>query len=133
MPLLASPHLAHTTGHRSAIVAICAVAVASLTGAPVATQAPPAQPTVVAGTSGAWVTEGAGRADDVKAAPFLGREALWLKNGTQALRAALDMADGTIEFDVAPMERCDFVALVFRRQSFASHENLYLRVRHRWR
>jgi hypothetical protein len=120
MSLLPSPRRPHLIGHRTAIVAACAAAVVAYAGTPVASQTPPAPATAVAGTSGAWVIEGADRADDVKVAPFLGRDALWLRNGTQALRAAPDMADGTIEFDVAPMDRCDFVALVFRRQSHAA-------------
>lgn len=83
----------------------------------------------VQGTAGQWSVEGPGRDTDVKAAPFLGRDALWLKNGTHAIVAGPPFSDGTIELDVAPMDQCDFVALVFRRESLATHENLYLRVR----
>ena len=77
-----------------------------------------------------WQIEGAqARAADVRLAPFLDRSALWLRNGTQAIRTGVRMADGTIEFDVAPMDRGDFVAVVFRRESFADHENIYIRPR----
>lgn len=89
----------------------------------------PRPPAMVSAIGSEWRVEGGGREADVKAAPFLGREALWLRNGTQAIRVGDDFTDGTIEFDVAPMDRCDFVALVFRRASLANHENLYLRVR----
>jgi hypothetical protein len=77
-----------------------------------------------------WVVEGtAARGTDVKVAPFLGRDALWLRNSTQAIRTGVRFADGTIEFDLAPMDRGDFVGLVFRRESFGQHENVYLRLR----
>lgn len=77
-----------------------------------------------------WVVEGtATRAADVKIDTFQGRRALWLRNGTQAIKTGVQIADGTIEFDVAPMDRGDFVAIVFRRESFSDHENIYLRPR----
>lgn len=76
-----------------------------------------------------WIVEGAGRAGDVKTETFLGREALWLKNGSHAIRSGVKLIDGTIEFDLAPMDGGDFVALVFRRASLANHENIYLRPR----
>jgi hypothetical protein len=78
---------------------------------------------------GEWLVEGANRASDVKLEPFLGRQALWLRNGTQAIHASARLVDGTIEFDVAPMDRGDFIAVVFRRESLTNHENIYLRPR----
>jgi hypothetical protein len=78
---------------------------------------------------GDWFVEGAARAGDLKIEPFLGRPALWLRNGTQAIKANTRLIDGTIEFDVAPMDRGDFVAIVFRRESLTNHENIYLRPR----
>ena len=74
-----------------------------------------------------WLVEGAGREGDAKAAPYLGREALWLRNSTHAVRKDLTFTDGTIEFDLAPLEEFDFVAVTFRRQSVSQHENIYLR------
>jgi hypothetical protein len=80
-------------------------------------------------TGGEWLVEGAGRSGDVKIDTFLGRRSLWLRNGTQAIRADARLVDGTIEFDVAPMDHGDFVAIVFRRDSLRNHENIYLRPR----
>lgn len=94
---------------------------------PVAGVAQPASP--VAGSEGRWVVEGAGRQGDARIAPFEGREAVWLRNNTHAILAGTEFTDGTIEFDVAPMDPCDFIGLVFHRQSLAMHENVYLRPR----
>lgn len=77
-----------------------------------------------------WLVDSAERAGDVKVESFLGEtEALWLRAGTHAVLADSRMADGTIDFDVAPMDGADFVAVTFRRQSFSQHENVYLRIR----
>ena len=78
---------------------------------------------------GEWLVEGAGRSGDVKLDTFLGRPSVWLRNSTQAIMAGTRLVDGTIEFDVAPMDHGDFVAVVFRRESLANHENVYLRPR----
>jgi hypothetical protein len=86
------------------------------------------QPFAVAGSQGQWLIEQASRAGDARVAPYLGRDALWLKNNTHAIHSGSEFQDGTIEFDVAPMERGNFVAIVFRRGSFQQHENIYLRV-----
>lgn len=88
-------------------------------------QQPPAR--VAVGASSDWVVEGAGREADVKTAAFLGRDALWLRNGTHAIKSGVRLTDGTIELDVAPMDHGDFVAIVFRRESLANHENIYIR------
>jgi hypothetical protein len=90
-------------------------------------QAPARVPADQAG--GEWLVEGAGRSGDVKIDTFLGRPSLWLRNSTQAIRAGARLVDGTIEFDVAPMDHGDFVAIVFRRDSLRNHENIYLRPR----
>jgi hypothetical protein len=82
----------------------------------------------VAGSNGEWVIEQVSRAEDARIAPHLGRAALWLKNNTHVIRASVEFVDGTIEFDLAPMERGNFVALVFRRENLQKHENIYLRV-----
>ena len=68
-----------------------------------------------------------GRESDIKVDSFLGRQALWLKNNTHARRPGLILADGTIELDVAPMDGNDFIAITFRRESQANHENIYIR------
>jgi hypothetical protein len=89
----------------------------------------PAVRVPAAQVAGEWLVEGAARAGDVKIDTFLGRPALWLRAGTQAIKAGARFVDGTIEFDVAPMDRGDFVAAVFRRGSLTNHENIYLRPR----
>ena len=68
-----------------------------------------------------------GREDDIKVDSFVGRQALWLKNNTHARRPALILRDGTIEFDVAPMDSGDFIGVTFRRESQINHENIYIR------
>lgn len=88
---------------------------------------PPAR--VAAFNTTDWLVEGATRASDVKIDTVLGRPALLLRNSTQAIKSNVQMADGTIEFDVAPLDHGDFVAIVFRRESLTNHENIYLRPR----
>ena len=78
---------------------------------------------------GAWLVEGVSRSGDVKIDTFLGRQSVWLRNSTHAIMAGARLVDGTIEFDVAPMDHGDFVAVVFRRESLTNHENVYLRPR----
>jgi hypothetical protein len=68
-----------------------------------------------------------GREGDLKVDAFLGRPALWLKNNTHARRPGLILTDGTIEFDLAPMDAGDFIGITFRRESQANHENIYIR------
>lgn len=100
-----------------------AAALACATSA--AAQQPPAR--VASSNSADWIVEGPTRAGDVKVDAFLGRQAVWLRAGTHAIKAGSRLADGTIEFDVAPMSAGDFVAVVFRRESLQNHENLYIR------
>ena len=83
---------------------------------------------VVAGSDGQWYAEGKERAGDARIAEFLGRQALWLKNGTQVMRSDLEFVGGTIEFDFAPMTNGNFLGVIFRRVSFGNHENIYLRL-----
>jgi len=82
----------------------------------------------VAGSNEQWYAEGKERANDARVAEFLGRQALWLKNGTQVMRSDLEFASGTIEFDFAPMTNGNFLGVIFRRVSFGNHENIYLRL-----
>lgn len=82
----------------------------------------------VAGSNDQWYVEGSERASDVRVGEFLGRQALWLKNGTQVMRSGIEFADGTIEFDFAPMPSGNFLGIIFRRVSFGNHENIYLRL-----
>lgn len=82
----------------------------------------------VAGSNEQWYAEGKERAGDARVAEFLGRQALWLKNGTQVMRSDLEFVDGTIEFDFAPMTNGNFLGVIFRRVSFGNHENVYLRL-----
>jgi hypothetical protein len=83
----------------------------------------------VEGLNNEWYVDNQpGRLQDTKIAEFLGRESLWLKNGTQVMRSAIDFTDGTIEFDMAPMDKANFVGILFRRESFSNHENIYFRI-----
>ncbi len=82
----------------------------------------------MAGSNEQWYAEGKERASDARVAEFLGRQALWLKNGTQVMRSDLEFVDGTIEFDFAPMTNGNFLGVIFRRVSFGNHENIYLRL-----
>ncbi len=82
----------------------------------------------VEGSEAQWHIEGVDRKGDAKFADFLGRRALWLKNGTQVMRSNIEFVDGTIEFDMAPMVQGNFVGIIFRRESFGNHENVYLRL-----
>ena len=108
---------------------VVAAALLGLWGAAIGLSGQEPSARVPAAESGGWLVEGAGRAGDVKVDTFLGREAVWLRAGTQAIKADARLVDGTIEFDVAPMDRGDFVAVVFRRASLTNHENVYLRPR----
>ncbi|MCM3872196.1 MAG: LamG domain-containing protein, partial [Pyrinomonadaceae bacterium] len=45
----------------------------------------------------------------------------------QIIRSGIDFADGTIEFDVAPMDPGHFIGLLFRRATATNQENIYLR------
>jgi hypothetical protein len=95
----------------------------------VAGDGPRSAPVAVESTGGEWLVEQASRAGDVKRAPFGGRPALWLRNNTAAIRADTKLLDGTIEFDVLPMDAGDFFGVEFRRQRYGFQENVYFRVR----
>jgi hypothetical protein len=84
---------------------------------------------VVEGSNNQWyVDDQPGRSKDAQIAEFLGRQSLWLRNGTQVMQSSIEFVDGTIEFDMAPMDKGNFVGLVFRRESFSNHENIYFRI-----
>jgi len=83
---------------------------------------------VVEGSKDQWYVEGAARAGDARMAEFLGRPSLWLRNSTQVMQSGVEFVDGTIEFDLAPMDQGNFVGIIFRRASFGDHENIYLRL-----
>ncbi|HET6893062.1 MAG TPA: hypothetical protein VFH31_18295 [Pyrinomonadaceae bacterium] len=82
----------------------------------------------VPGSSDQWYIEGAERKGDAQVAEFLGRESLWLRNSTHVIRSGVEFVDGTIEFDVAPMDKSNFVGILFRRAAFQNQENIYLRI-----
>jgi hypothetical protein len=82
----------------------------------------------VEGSNGEWYVDSAERRGDVRFAEFAGRRCMWLRNNTQVVRSDVEFTDGTIEFDVAPMEKGNFVAVIFRRGSATNHENIYLRI-----
>lgn len=75
-----------------------------------------------------WSVDTPARAGDIKIAPFAGRDALWLRANTQAIRKNVAFIDGVIEFDLAPMDLGDFAGLSFRRGSGADYENIYFRL-----
>lgn len=75
-----------------------------------------------------WQVDTVERAGDFRIAEHMGRQSLWLKNSTHVIRAGLEFVDGTIEFDVAPMDRGNFVGILFRREAFPNQENVYLRL-----
>ncbi len=81
----------------------------------------------VAGSRGRWSISQAERLTDAKLAPYLGREALWLRNNTHVAAVGADFTDGTIELDFAPMPDGRFFAVDFRYQNFSAHENVYFR------
>lgn len=81
----------------------------------------------VPGSNGRWSISQDERLGDAKVAPFQGRSALWLKNNTHVVAAGEEFVDGTIEFDLAPMENGRFFAVDFRYRNFNAYENIYLR------
>ena len=107
-------------------ISLVVVAIATVTVAGITSQTPER---IAAPRAAGWLVDGAARAEDIKLDTFLGRQALWLRNGSHAIRQDARLIDGTIEFDVAPLDGGDFVAIVFRRQSLVNHENIYLRPR----
>lgn len=82
----------------------------------------------VPGSNDQWYIEGDERKGDAQVAEFLGRESLWLRNSTHVIRSGIEFIDGTIEFDVAPMDKSNFVGILFRRAAFQNQENIYLRI-----
>lgn len=81
----------------------------------------------VEGSNEEWFVDSADRAGDARVAEFLGRPALWVRNNTQIVRAGIEFVDGTIEFDVAPMDKGNFIGVLFRRATATNQENIYLR------
>ena len=114
---------------KQSIALCCAL---SLTCAPIpaarAQEAKPSPRVSVENSNGEWYVEGAERAGDARVEEFLGRQSLWLRNGTNVIRSGVGFTDGTIEFDVAPTERGNFVGILFRREAFPNQENIYLRI-----
>ena len=82
----------------------------------------------VEGGNGEWYVDNADRAGDIRFAEVAGRRAMLVRNNTQVVRNDVEFTDGTIEFDVAPTEKGNFVAVIFRRASATNHENIYLRI-----
>lgn len=82
----------------------------------------------IAESNNEWYVENADRIADGKFSDVAGRRALMLRNGTQVVRNNVEFTDGTIEFDLAPTDTGNFVALVFRRESLSNHENVYFRI-----
>src|SRR5688572_14882137 len=95
---------------------------------PAAAQEKNASTFFIEGSNKEWYVDEQERTRDVRIAEFLGRQALWLKNGSQVMRPGIEFTDGTIEFDLAPMDKGNFLGVLFRRNSFSDHENIYLRL-----
>lgn len=105
-----------------AAVLACTLAIAAPTGARQNAR------TAVGPAVLGWVVDRADLAGNVKFEPALGRtDAMLLRANTHVVKNGLDFADGTIEFDLAPMANGHFTGITFRRQSFANHENIYVR------
>jgi Concanavalin A-like lectin/glucanases superfamily len=83
--------------------------------------------TFLEGSNEEWFVANAERAGDARIAEFLGRQALWVRNSTHIIRSGIEFADGTIEFDVAPMDKGNFIGVLFRRATAINQENIYLR------
>lgn len=81
----------------------------------------------VPGAEDEWEIENSARASDARIETFLGRPALMLRNNTHVIRKGIELFDGVIEFDVAPTDQGHFCAVLFRRDSAETHENVYLR------
>ena len=78
--------------------------------------------------NGLWIREN--RIGDAKIDDFLGRRSLIIKRGSHILHSGAEFAEGTIEFDVAPLDNSRFIAIMFRREGFQNFENIYLRPEH---
>lgn len=76
----------------------------------------------VPGATGEWVLH-----EESLIAPYLGRQALWLRSGQRPYRRDVAFLEGTIEFDVVPMPGAVFVGVMFRRESRAQYETVYFR------
>lgn len=107
------------------VVSVLAL-IALLSGVALAT-APQPQAQVPAALA-SWRVEQQARAGDMKIDRWRGRDALWLRNSTQAVHMGPAFIDGTIEFELLPMAEGDFFALTFRRESLSNHENVYFRL-----
>lgn len=79
--------------------------------------------------SDAWRIEGEARRGHARIDSLLGRRALMLRGGSHVMRKGVDLADGIIGFDMAPLADGDFLGVTFRREGFSNHENVYFRLR----
>lgn len=108
-------------------VAVVALSVVLALGSPVPANAQDGTGRVFVEGSREWFVESAERAGDARVAEFLGRQALWVRNSTHIVRSGIEFADGTIELDVAPMDKGHFIGVLFRRATATNQENIYLR------
>ena len=81
----------------------------------------------VEGSNGDWSVDSKNRAKHAIVREFLGRKALLVKKGSHILRSGPEFSEGTIEFDVAPLDDSQFIGIMFRRKTFRNYENIYLR------
>ena len=81
----------------------------------------------IEGSNGEWFVDQERRVTHAKVDNFLGRKSLMVKKGSQVLRSGIEFSEGIIEFDVAPLDESQFIAVIFRRGTFRNYENIYLR------
>ncbi|MEZ5428739.1 MAG: hypothetical protein R2747_21010 [Pyrinomonadaceae bacterium] len=79
------------------------------------------------GFDGEWFVDQETRTGDARPGEFLGRKAVLIKKGSHIIHRDMEFTDGTIEFDIAPMDEAQFIGIVFRRDSSQNYENVYLR------
>ncbi len=81
----------------------------------------------IEGSNGKWFVDQENRVTHAKMGELLGRKSLMVKKGSHILKSDVEFSEGTIEFDVAPLDEAQFIALIFRRGTFRNYENIYLR------
>ena len=81
----------------------------------------------IKGSNSEWFVDGKNRVGHAKIDEFLGRKSLMIKKGSHILKSGEEFSEGIIEFDVAPLDESQFIAVIFRRDTFRNYENIYLR------
>ncbi len=81
----------------------------------------------IKGSNNEWFVDAKNRVGHAKIGEFSGRKSLMIKKGSHILKSNVEFSEGTIEFDVAPLSEAQFIAVIFRRDTFRNYENIYLR------